>query len=104
MDKEKELLDKLLSIVKQREGILNSIQDDYIMAIIKGAIDELRRQQGIDIDLNNMDHFMFVADLSAYRYSNRDSLEGMPQHLTYRLVNLYVEHTNDVKKDTEDKV
>lgn len=103
MDKDKELLDNLLSVVKQREGILNSIQDEYIKAIINGAIDELRKQQGIDVNLKDMNHFMFVVDLAAYRYSNRDSLEGMPQHLMFRLVNLYVEHTNDIKKDAEDK-
>lgn len=87
----------LLDVVKQREGILNSIQDEYLMSIIKGAIEELKRQQGININLDNMDHFMFIADLSAYRFSNRDSLESMPMHLEFRLRNLYVEHKNDIE-------
>lgn len=87
----------LLDVVKQREGILNSIQDEYLMSIIEGAIDELKRQQGIDINLDNMDHFMFIADLAAYRFSNRDSLESMPMHLSFRLRNLYVEDKNDIE-------
>ena len=94
-DKRK-LLDNVLDVVKQREGIVNSIQDEYLLAIIEGVIKELHDQQGIDVDLNKMDHFMFVVDFAAYRYMNRDSIEYMPQHLKFRLVNLYVEHKNDV--------
>lgn len=91
------LVDNAVELVKQREGILNSIQDKYITAIVNGVIEELEREHHIKADMNKMDIFMFVVDLSAYRYSNRDSLEGLPKNLEFRLKNLYLQRVNDVK-------
>ena len=89
------LVDEAVTLVKQREGILNSIQDKYISAIVNGVISELERDYHIKADLSKMDIFMFVVDLSAYRYSNRDSLEGLPKNLEFRLRNLYIQECND---------
>lgn len=91
------LVDNAVELVKQREGILNSIQDKYITAIVNGAISELEREHGIKADMSKMDIFMFVVDLSAYRYSNRDSLEGLPKNLEFRLRNLYLQECNDTE-------
>lgn len=91
------LITNAVELVKQREGILNSIQDKYITAIVNGVIEELERDHHIKADMNRMDIFMFVVDLSAYRYSNRDSLEGLPKNLEFRLKNLYLQRVNDVK-------
>lgn len=91
------LVDNAVELVKQREGILNSIQDKYITAIVNGAISELGREHGIKADMSKMDVFMFVVDLSAYRYSNRDSLEGLPKNLEFRLRNLYLQECNDTE-------
>lgn len=90
------LVDNAVELVKQREGILNSIQDKYISAIVNGVIEELERDHHIKADMNRMDIFMFVVDLSAYRYSNRDSLEGLPKNLEFRLRNLYIQECNDI--------
>ena len=90
------LVDNAVELVKQREGILNSIQDKYISAIVNGVIEELERDHHIRADLSRMDIFMFVVDLSAYRYSNRDSLEGLPKNLEFRLKNLYIQECNDI--------
>src|SRR5574344_1110791 len=90
------LVDEVVTLVKQREGILNSIQDKYISAIVNGVISELERDHHIKADLSKMDIFMFVVDLSAYRYSNRDSLEGLPKNLEFRLRNLYIQECNDI--------
>lgn len=90
------LVDEVVTLVKQREGILNSIQDKYISAIVNGVISELERDYHIKADLSKMDIFMFVVDLSAYRYSNRDSLEGLPKNLEFRLRNLYIQECNDI--------
>ena len=90
------LVDEAVTLVKQREGILNSIQDKYITAIVNGVISELERNHHIRADLSKMDIFMFVVDLSAYRYSNRDSLEGLPKNLEFRLRNLYMQECNDI--------
>lgn len=91
------LVDNAVELVKQREGILNSIQDKYITAIVNGVIEELERVHHIKADMNKMEIFMFVVDLSAYRYSNRDSLEGLPKNLEFRLKNLYLQKVNDVR-------
>ena len=47
--------------------------------------------------MSKMDIFMFIVDLSAYRYSNRDSLEGLPKNLEFRLRNLYLQECNDTE-------
>lgn len=93
-----ELIKNAVKITKQREGILNSVQDIYIESIIKGAMKEVERQHGIKVDLADEDMFMFIVDLSSYRYSNRDSIEDMPRHLYFRLKNLYINRKNDVKE------
>lgn len=92
-----EKIDSLVTLVKQREGILNSVQDDYMKAIVEGVIGELEKQHGIGVDLNNMDIFMLIVDMASFRYSNRDSIEGFPKHLEYRLRNFYINKSNDIE-------
>lgn len=97
-----ELIKNAVKITKQREGILNNVQDSYIESIVKGVIKEIERQNGIKADLNEDDVFMFVVDLASYRYSNRDSLEDMPRHLYFRLKNLYINQKNDTEEVQND--
>lgn len=92
-----ELINNAIKITKQREGILNSVQDNYIKSIITGVISELEKQNGIKADLSDEDMFMFVVDFASYRYSNRDSIEGIPLHLRDRLRNMYINSKNDVE-------
>lgn len=92
-----EKIDSLVTLVKQREGILNSVQDDYMKAIVEGVIGELEKQHGIGVDLNDMDIFMLIVDMASFRYSNRDSIEGFPKHLEYRLRNFYINKSNDIE-------
>lgn len=94
-----EKIDSLVTLVKQREGILNSVQDDYMKAIVEGVIGELEKQHGIRVDLNDMDIFMLIVDMASYRYSNRDSIETFPRHLEYRLRNFYINKSNDIEGD-----
>lgn len=86
-----ETIDRAVSLVKQREGILNNVQDSYIKAIVEGVISELENEHGITVDMDSMDMFMFVVDMASYRYSNRDSLEAMSKHLEYRLKTFYIQ-------------
>lgn len=92
-----ELINNAVEVTKQREGILNSVQDNYIKSIITGIIRELEKQNGIKADLSDEDMFMFVVDFASYRYSNRDSREGIPLHLRDRLRNMYINSKNDVE-------
>lgn len=94
-----EKIDSLVTLVKQREGILNSVQNDYMKAIVEGVIGELEKQHGIRVDLDDMDIFMFIVDMASYRYSNRDSIETFPRHLEYRLRNFYINKSNDIEGD-----
>lgn len=97
-----ELIKNAVKITKQREGILNSVQDSYIESIVKGVIKEIEKQHGIKADLSEDDVLMFVIDLASYRYSNRDSLEDMPRHLYFRLKNLYINEKNDTEEVKND--
>lgn len=79
-----------LNLVKARLGISTSIRDEYLVAIIEGVIGELENVQGLVLDSANSYHLMFVVDLSTWRYQNRDSANGMPRHLQFRLHNLMI--------------
>jgi len=81
-----------LSLVKARLGIRSNVRDTYLTAIIKGVAKELEVVKGLTLDVTNEDHhLMFVVDLVYWRYQNRDSMEGMPRHLQFRLHELYVQ-------------
>lgn len=92
-----ELINNAVEVTKQREGLLNNTQDKYIKSIVKGIIRELEKQNGIEADLADEDMFMFVVYFASYRYSNRDSREGIPLHLRDMLRNMYINSKNDVE-------
>lgn len=82
----------VLDLVKARLGISSNVRDIYISAIIDGVIKELEDEKGLVLDGANPYHLMFVVDYATWRYQNRDSPEGMPRHLQFRLHNLMI-HT-----------
>lgn len=89
-------LDAVKKIVKSRIGISSTVRDAYLEKIIEGVVDELNDINGLNLDINtNTYHVMFVADFSAWRYQNRDTMEGMPRHLQFRLHNLMVKGNGD---------
>ena len=79
-----------LSLVKARLGISTAVRDPYLIGIIKGVETELNEIHGLVLNGTNSFHLMFVVDLSTWRYQNRDSPEGMPRHLKFRLHNLII--------------
>lgn len=82
----------VLSLVKDRLGIRSTVRDTYLTAIIKAAAKEMEVVKGLTLDVTNEDHhLMFIVDLATWRYQNRDSAEGMPRHLQFRLHELYVQ-------------
>lgn len=85
------------ALVKERVGIRTSnARDKYIEAIINGIIDELKNEQGIDLDLNKPRHLMFLVDYATWRHDNRESRDGLPRHLQFRLHNMLI-HDKAVK-------
>lgn len=81
---------EVLKLVKARLGISSDTRDEYIQAIIDGIEKELKERQGLDIDISNPFHLMFVVDYSCYRYENKGEHSGMPRHLQWRLHNLFI--------------
>lgn len=87
-----------LALVKARLGISTLIRDVYLTEIIKGVVTQLEDEQGLVLDSTSSYHLMFVVDLSTWRYQNRDSVDGMPRHLQFRLHNLMI-HAGGAKND-----
>lgn len=80
----------ILELTKARLGISTTVRDAYLTAIIKGVIEELENEKGINLDSGNMSHIMFIVNYSEWRYSNRDSSKGLPRNLQWDLHNLYI--------------
>ena len=79
-----------LGLLKANIGMNSSYRDPYLTAVIEGVISELTEEKGIKLDAANANHLMFVVDYSAWRFLNKDANTGMPDHLRFRLRNLYV--------------
>lgn len=91
-----------LELVKARLGITSSVRDTYLEAIIDGVISQLENEQGLSLDSDSPHHLMFVVDFASWRYLNRDTHEGMPRHLQFRLHNLMIhQHAGGGKNDAE---
>lgn len=80
----------ILQLVKARLGISSTQRDTYLNAIIDGLIEELEKQQGITLNGENKNQEIFITDYAVWRYQSRDTTGAMPEHLRFRLRNLYV--------------
>lgn len=80
----------ILDLVKARLGISTNVRDAYLNSIIESIITELEDEKGITLVADNANHLMFIVDYSTWRYQSRDSTGAMPEHLKWRLRNLYV--------------
>lgn len=85
-----EMVQAALSLVKARLGISSNVRDAYLTAIIKGIVKELESDKGLVLDSTNSYHLMFVVDFATWRYQNRDSQDGIPRHLQFRLHNMII--------------
>lgn len=80
---------EVLAILKADIGITTTRQDQRLESLIGGIESELQKRQGITLDIENRpDHAMFLVDYAKHRYTNQR--EPMPEHLRWRLRNLYV--------------
>lgn len=84
------MLTAAITLVKERLGLRSTVRDAYLTAIINGVIKELSDEKGLVLLETNPYHLMFIVDLASWRYQNRDSAEGIPRHLQFRLHNLMV--------------
>lgn len=83
-------MDIALKLVKTQLGISTQTRDDYIEAVLKGTVNELKEIQGLDLDIENPQHLMFLVDYTVWRYNSKDEEVGMPERLHWRLRNLMV--------------
>lgn len=93
------MIDTALSLVKSRLGISSDVRDEYLTKIIEGIVDELKKVYGLSLDKDSPHHLMFVVDFSSWRYQNKDSHDGMPRHLQFRLHNLVIKQQVGKKND-----
>lgn len=83
--------EQALELTKARLGITSEVRDFYLQKIIEGVVNELEEVQGLSLDEGSPYHLMFVVDFASWRYLNRDTHEGMPRHLQFRLHNLMIQ-------------
>lgn len=80
---------ELMTMLKRDIGITTYKQDERLAFILQSVRDELQERQGIVLlPETRTDHAMFLLDYAKYRYTNQR--EPMPEHLRWRLRNLYV--------------
>lgn len=80
---------EILAILKADIGITTDKQDERIGRLIDALIIELDERQGVSLDIaTRVDHAMFLVDYARYRYTNQR--DPMPEHLRWRLRNLYL--------------
>lgn len=84
------MLETALTLVKDRLGLRSDVRNTYLTAIINSVIKELSDEKGLVLTETNPYHLMFVVDVASWRYQNRDSPNGMPRHLQYRLHNMMI--------------
>ena len=79
-----------LKLVKIQLGISTQTRNEYIEAVLKGTKKELEEIQGLNLDIENPQHLMFLVDYTVWRYNSKDEEVGMPERLHWRLRNLMV--------------
>jgi len=84
----------ILGLVKANLNITQNVRDDYLTAIINGVIDELTNEQGLILNWDSPYYVQFVVDFAAWRYRSRGESGAMPQHLRFRLNNLFIHNGN----------
>lgn len=84
------MIEIALPLTKARLGISSTVRDEYLEKIIDGVVDEMENVYGLSIDKDSPHHLMFIVDFAAWRYQNKDSHDGIPRHLQFRLHNLVI--------------
>lgn len=77
-----------LEVLKERLGIRSNRRDVSLYRIIEAVADELKNTNGINLNMDNATHFMFVVDYAMWRFQSRDSSGVMPRNLQFRLHNM----------------
>lgn len=80
-----------VQIAKESLDIRTEARSERIAHLVQAVYEELKIDQGIDIDGENLSELNFLADMVRYRYATRGEDGGyMPRTLQWRLHNLFV--------------
>lgn len=81
-----------LDILKLKLGITSSKRDEILYNIIESVVIELKEVQGIELNLKNKSHLLFIVDYAEFRYNGGGDI---PRHLKWRLNNFYVKQAKN---------
>jgi hypothetical protein len=88
-------INTLMSLCKQRLGIMSDVKDDSIEARILASILALAKERNITVDPENTSQMMFLVDFACYQYTSLNNTGAMPIDLRYRLNNLFIGGINN---------
>ena len=89
-----EYLSLILSLVKQRLGIMSEARDNFLIASIRSTLQSLFFERGIVINEKDMNLTMFIVDLTAWQYENVGN-KSMAGDLRLRLNNIMLQYTDE---------
>lgn len=81
------MIQRALTLLKTKIGITSDKRDPYLIALIKGVEQEVKRTYGISLDELDPEHIFFIVDFAEYRYRNVEN-KSMPRDIQFRLHNL----------------
>lgn len=87
-------MDEVLELLKLKLGISTTKRDIILKNLIESIKVELEDVQGINLDLKNKSHQLFLIDYAEFRYNGDGDL---PRHLKWRLNNFFIKA--EVKDD-----
>lgn len=79
---------ELLKLTKQDLQKMDSRSDDYLMTLVSAAKIKIA-EEGVQLDLQNVNHCLLVSQYAAYLFRKRAAPEtAMPRFLRYGINNL----------------
>ena len=93
-----EYINTLLSVTKQRLGIMSAVRDNYIQARCVASLYSLFDERSIKINPDDTNHLLFLCDYTCWQYKNIDNLGDMPLNIRFRLNNLLTKNMGETNE------
>ncbi len=78
---------EMLAALKVDLGITSTAYDDRLTQYIQAAEKSIK-DEGVTLDLTNLEHIQLVVMYAGWQWRKRDTGEGMPRMVRYQLNNL----------------
>lgn len=78
---------EMLAALKIDLGITSTAYDGRLTQYIEAA-EESIKEEGVTLDLTNLEHIQLVVMYAGWQWRKRDTGEGMPRMVRYQLNNL----------------